>query len=200
VPAFVQTVDFRVWSSLLQSSAISLACHGLLLNLRHCERRHNGAFHRLASKNKKKTSNPAYHFLFLTSFQVGRCDPHPLLLLLAQLCIADGASPLLPVLAASTVVNSSAAMAKDRAFARLFGAGPARSLPAASYALWVSRDVLSTAAIFSLPPMLAVVMQVRPTSPCGCRFCIYVDPSPLFSGFPLSDVRLPPLSFRTRSK
>jgi hypothetical protein len=122
---------------------------------------------------KKKTSNTAFHFLFLTSFQVGRCDPHLLLLLLAQLCIAGGASPLLPVLAASTAVNSSAAMAKDRAFARLFGAGPARSLPAASYALWVSRDVLSTAAIFSLPPMLAVVMQVRPTIPRCCRFCIY---------------------------
>ena len=77
-----------------------------------------------------------------------------------QLCNAEGESPMLPVLAASFAVGSSTAIAKDRAFARMFGSGVARKMPAASYALWMTRDVLSSAAIFALPPVLSVALQV----------------------------------------
>ena len=77
-----------------------------------------------------------------------------------QLCNAEGESPMLPVLASSFAVGSSTAIAKDRAFARMFGCGVARKMPAASYALWMTRDVLASAAIFALPPVLSVALQV----------------------------------------
>jgi len=74
---------------------------------------------------------------------------------------ARGVDRFLPVLCASTAVNTSAAIAKDSAFAKMFGSGAPRRVPGASYALWLARDAVSMACIFALPPYIALYMQER---------------------------------------
>ncbi|KAJ1444597.1 hypothetical protein M885DRAFT_626979, partial [Pelagophyceae sp. CCMP2097] len=64
------------------------------------------------------------------------------------------------VLAASTLTNTSACIAKDRAFARMFGATAPRPMPLASLCLWVCRDSVTMAFVFSLPPLLAAARGV----------------------------------------
>lgn len=68
-------------------------------------------------------------------------------------------SNVLPVLAASTLANSSLSIAKDAAFAKLFGAIAAAPVPATSYGLWFARDILSMAFIFTLPPIITPEIQ-----------------------------------------
>ena len=59
-----------------------------------------------------------------------------------------------------TAVNMTAGVAKDAAFARMFGAGGAKPppVPPISYALFAGRDVLTIAAGFIVPPILAQAM------------------------------------------
>ena len=66
-----------------------------------------------------------------------------------------GLSPMLPVLAASTAGNMSAGIAKDRAFARMYGVIKPKALPFTSYGIFFARDTLAMAFIFSLPPVIA---------------------------------------------
>lgn len=56
-----------------------------------------------------------------------------------------------------TVVNMCAGVAKDAAFARMFGAGGAKPppVPPVTYILFAGRDVLTIAAGFTVPPILA---------------------------------------------
>ena len=54
-----------------------------------------------------------------------------------------------------TAANMGAAVAKDRAFARLFGTSAPSRLPLTSWACWVARDLLTVGAAFSLPKPLA---------------------------------------------
>jgi len=73
----------------------------------------------------------------------------------ATLCQWAGISPTLPVLAGSTVGNMTTGIAKDRAFARMYGVVAPKAMPVLSYGLFFSRDVLAMAFIFSLPPIVA---------------------------------------------
>lgn len=60
----------------------------------------------------------------------------------------------MPKLASTFLVNTSTCIAKDRAFAKIFGQGPAKAMPTASYAVWLARDVGSMAVFFTLPPIV----------------------------------------------
>eukprot|EP00929_Paragymnodinium_shiwhaense_P083307 TRINITY_DN44346_c0_g1_i1.p1 TRINITY_DN44346_c0_g1~~TRINITY_DN44346_c0_g1_i1.p1 ORF type:complete len:279 (+),score=37.65 TRINITY_DN44346_c0_g1_i1:84-920(+) len=66
---------------------------------------------------------------------------------------AKGAVKLVGV----TAVNMTASVAKDAAFARMFGTGGAKPppVPMISYALFAGRDVMTIAAGFIVPPILA---------------------------------------------
>merc|ERR1712080_633920 len=55
----------------------------------------------------------------------------------------------------TTVSNSALTVLKDRAFAKLFGAGLSGSVPLGSYAAWLTRDGISLFAFLTLPPMIA---------------------------------------------
>jgi len=67
-----------------------------------------------------------------------------------------------PVLAASTVANGSISIAKDRAFARMFGAIQPTTMPGMTYSVWLARDVLSVSFFFTVPPVLSEAL-----SECG---------------------------------
>lgn len=69
-------------------------------------------------------------------------------------CDAKGMDVALPKLASTFLVNTSTCIAKDRAFAQLFSSGPAKAMPAASYAVWLARDVGSMGVFFTLPPIV----------------------------------------------
>lgn len=75
--------------------------------------------------------------------------------------LVKGAVKLLGV----TAVNMGAGVAKDAAFARMFGAGGAKPppVPPISYALFAGRDVLTIAAGFILPPILAQALVTSGT-------------------------------------
>ena len=75
------------------------------------------------------------------------------------LCAWLEASPVLPVLIASTAGNMSTGIAKDRAFARMYGVIAAKPMPLPSYGLFFTRDILAMAFIFSLPPLIAPRMR-----------------------------------------
>ena len=52
--------------------------------------------------------------------------------------------------------NTTLAIWKDAAFARLFGgANAAATVPPPAYAAWAARDVVGMAVIFTLPPLVA---------------------------------------------
>ena len=46
------------------------------------------------------------------------------------------------------------ARAQDRAFALMFGNSAPRALPPACYAVWLSRDAIAMAFIFTMPPYI----------------------------------------------
>lgn len=60
----------------------------------------------------------------------------------------------------TAVVNSSASLMKDRAYAKLYGSvSAAASVPNISYALWVMRDFTVIGAAFVLPSHVAAILQ-----------------------------------------
>lgn len=73
----------------------------------------------------------------------------------STLCGLCGISPTLPVLGASTMGNMTTGIAKDRAFARMYGVTAPKAMPRSSYGLFFSRDMMAMAFIFSLPPIIA---------------------------------------------
>ncbi|KAF8464025.1 hypothetical protein BDZ91DRAFT_730579 [Kalaharituber pfeilii] len=60
--------------------------------------------------------------------------------------------------AATTAVNMSLCLYKDRAFTRLFGTISPRSLPLPTYLLFSARDTLTIFFSFNLPPLLAPLL------------------------------------------
>lgn len=67
----------------------------------------------------------------------------------------------LPKLASTFTVNTSLCIAKDRAFAQLYGQGPAKAMPAASYGIWLLRDIGSMAVFFTLPPIVGKAIAAQ---------------------------------------
>jgi len=65
------------------------------------------------------------------------------------------------VLASSTTANTAATIAKDRAFAQLFGASAPRPVPMPTYGIWGGRDLLTMAFAFTVPPLASDAMQDR---------------------------------------
>lgn len=61
---------------------------------------------------------------------------------------------------ASSVANVSLTLYKDRTYVKLFGAGgPARPVPFPCYLLFATRDCLTIAASFNIPPVLGPVIN-----------------------------------------
>ena len=63
-----------------------------------------------------------------------------------------------------TGINMSASLVKDITFAKLFGAkdsgsSVAKRVPLATYAIFLSRDTLTIAGGFTVPPILSRLMQ-----------------------------------------
>lgn len=75
----------------------------------------------------------------------------------AALTLSDhnGISPVLPVLLGSTAGNMTTGIAKDRAFARMYGVSSPRPFPTASYALFLTRDLMAMAFVFNLPDFIS---------------------------------------------
>ena len=63
------------------------------------------------------------------------------------------------LLVGTTIVNSSASLLKDRAYARLFGNAVNTSVPRMSYSLWIARDCTVIGSSFVLPPNVARGIQ-----------------------------------------
>ena len=76
-------------------------------------------------------------------------------------CAHFDISPSIPVLTASTVGNMSTGVAKDRAFARMYGVITPRPMPWGSYTLFFTRDLMAMAFIFSLPPIISPLIKER---------------------------------------
>jgi hypothetical protein len=62
--------------------------------------------------------------------------------------------PAFPKWLASFTVNTSTCIAKDRAFAKLFGTSAPKAVPVGSYGAWLTRDLVSMAVFFTLPPIV----------------------------------------------
>lgn len=67
--------------------------------------------------------------------------------------------PDMPRLVATTAANMGAGIAKDRAYARMFGTVAPRGLPATSYLFFFSRDLVTMGASFNIPEPLANEMH-----------------------------------------
>lgn len=76
-------------------------------------------------------------------------------------CASNSMSSTMPVLVASTAANMSSAMAKDSAFAKMYGVIAPRPVPLASYGCFFCRDIVSMAFFFTLPPLLSAKLQER---------------------------------------
>ncbi|GAB5362494.1 hypothetical protein AAMO2058_000801700 [Amorphochlora amoebiformis] len=59
----------------------------------------------------------------------------------------------LPKLLSTFATNTSTCIAKDQAFAKMFGTKVPSAVPRQSYAIWLTRDILSMAVFFTLPPI-----------------------------------------------
>ncbi|KAG0180855.1 hypothetical protein DFQ28_000327 [Apophysomyces sp. BC1034] len=62
---------------------------------------------------------------------------------------------------ATTAVNMSMCIYKDRAFTRMFGTSAVRALPLLSYLFFATRDSMTVAASFIAPPLMASALQER---------------------------------------
>lgn len=78
-----------------------------------------------------------------------------------QFCKYLDRSHKTPVLVASSVTNSYLSLAKDSALAKMYGAIPPTRIPKVTLGLWFTRDVLTMACVFTLPPQLSAALQSR---------------------------------------
>ncbi|KAH8150281.1 uncharacterized protein LAJ45_05492 [Morchella importuna] len=60
--------------------------------------------------------------------------------------------------ATTSIVNMSLGLVKDRSFARMFGTGSPRPVPAPTFVLFAARDALTIFSSFNVPPLLAPYM------------------------------------------
>eukprot|EP00808_Paulinella_micropora_P004270 g68957.t1 len=97
----------------------------------------------------KSVRSPAYLWIWLvygsTYATANLCE---------TICAAQNRDPGTPKWLSTFVVNTSTCMAKDRAFAKLFGTSAPTSVPLGSYGAWLSRDLLSMFVFFTLPPIV----------------------------------------------
>ena len=63
--------------------------------------------------------------------------------------------PLYPKFLCSATTNVSLSVAKDYAFARMFGKGPIKPMPRTSLGIFATRDSMTILASFTLPPIIA---------------------------------------------
>jgi hypothetical protein len=68
-------------------------------------------------------------------------------------------NPEMPKLLGTTVANMGAGIAKDRAYARMFGTVAPRGLPALSYMFFFARDLTTIGASFNVPDPLSRHLQ-----------------------------------------
>lgn len=75
------------------------------------------------------------------------------------LCAHQDVDNKMPKFVATSAVNIVVGIAKDRAFTRMFGLKPPSKLPTMTYGLFATRDALTIAASFTLPPLMAKQLQ-----------------------------------------
>jgi len=71
------------------------------------------------------------------------------------LCGRNQIESLYPKFACSAATNVTLSVAKDYAFARMFGIGPIKPMPSSSLGLFATRDSMTILASFTLPPIIA---------------------------------------------
>lgn len=74
-------------------------------------------------------------------------------------CERSGRNSFYPKFIASSSANVTLSVLKDKAYARMFGKGPARPLPFLSYVLFATRDSATIFASFSLPKPASLYLQ-----------------------------------------
>lgn len=75
------------------------------------------------------------------------------------ICERSNKNSFYPKFVGSSIANVSLSVAKDRAFARLFGQGDPRPFPKLSMSLFATRDSMTILASFSLPSLISSHMQ-----------------------------------------
>jgi hypothetical protein len=74
--------------------------------------------------------------------------------LVESTCAMKKKDSTMPKWLATSGVNTSTNICKDRAFAKMFGASVPVSVPVGSYASWLGRDVVTMGVVFTLPPVV----------------------------------------------
>jgi len=107
------------------------------------------SFREMAAAPIKFVKSPQFGWIWLvyssTYAGVNACQ---------TVCDVTNTDPAFPKWATSFVVNTSTCIAKDRAFARLFGTKAAGATPMMSYMSWFARDIISMGVFFTLPPIV----------------------------------------------
>lgn len=75
------------------------------------------------------------------------------------LCQRNSMSSFYPKFVGSSVANVSLSILKDTAFAKMFGKGDPRPMPARSLGLFATRDSMTILASFSLPGLISTRLQ-----------------------------------------
>lgn len=99
------------------------------------------------------------------------------------LCERSERSEVLPKFIASSATNATLSVLKDKAYAKMFGVGEPKPLPAISYALFATRDSLTILASFTWPKTIGKALDenfslgaqtsdniAQITSPCMVQF------------------------------
>ena len=74
-------------------------------------------------------------------------------------CTIRDTDPSGPKWVATSTVNTSTCIMKDRAFAQLFGTAVASNVPMGAYAAWLSRDFVSMGVFFTAPPIVSYLLN-----------------------------------------
>jgi len=69
-------------------------------------------------------------------------------------CAETDTNPAFPKWISTSLTNTVTCIAKDRAFAQLFGTAAPTNVPMGSYAAWLTRDLVSMGVFFTLPPIV----------------------------------------------
>lgn len=77
--------------------------------------------------------------------------------------------PMIPKLAASSLVNISMTLWKDQLLTRWFGIGPVRPLPLVSYLLFSTRDAMTMTASFTLPPLMTAALTTETSDEAAAK-------------------------------
>jgi len=81
------------------------------------------------------------------------------------ICKSNGISAIAPVFIATTAVNMTSCIWKDKEFTRMFGVVAAKSVPKLTYLLFAMRDSLTILASFTVVPFVARIMEERNAHP-----------------------------------